>query len=157
MLTNSLIPFRLQQGKNTEKPAGLLQSKSQDPSISYSIHSVHLQSAMNQNINRPPLVSGQLAAVLVFTPVCLFAHRLTERTHTGRVPLRPLTEIVMSFPNVGLKEIEGAWKKSEAARERRGGVWVGGGSEPLLKPEQDGYVTEAYLWSRHRGSETLVL
>lgn len=123
MLVNSLILLCLQQGKNTEKPAGLLQSKSQGPSISFSIHSVHLQSAMNQNINRPPL-----AAVFVFTPVCLFTHHLTERTHTGRVPLWSLTEIVMSFPNVRLKEIEGAWKSLELHR-RDVVVFGWGGSE----------------------------
>lgn len=55
-----------------------------------------------------------------------------------------------------------ARERSEAAQGRSGSrVWGGGGgggvSGSLLKPEQDGYVTRAYLWRRHRGSETLLL
>lgn len=48
-------------------------------------------------------------------------------------------------------------ERSEATQERSGSVWGGAGSGSLLKPEQDGSVTKAYLWRRHRGSETLVL
>lgn len=49
-------------------------------------------------------------------------------------------------------------ERSEAPQEQSGSVWGGGGPGSLRKPEQDGYVTRAYLWRdtealRHRYCE----
>lgn len=97
--------------------------------------------------------------ILLFSPVCCLARPLTEPSKRNRTSrhcnLYQCWE--MSSP-------KSMWGKRGAKRGARrdwsykGGVWwCWRVIWSRLKPEQEGLVTEAYLWRRHWGSETVAL
>lgn len=97
---------------------------------------------------------------LLFSPVYWAALHLSEPSKRNRMyfhcNLYQSWEI--SFPKStceGRRGPIGVQEETEATEEGSDGVW--GVIWSLLKPEQEGLVTEAYLWRRHWGYETVAL
>lgn len=158
------------QGKDSEKPTGLLKGKPTGLCIPlYRICALSYElctSQCNTNAVLCEKKSPTIAQFFMILSCCFFylfhschGSWQSHQRETGR--LFTVTYIKVekwAFQSQCVREGGGrSGCKKRPKLQRRGLMVLGGVIWSRLKPEQEGLVTEAYLWRRHWGSETVAL